>query len=370
MGTFSSVQSRAARTAAIIGTEDEAITVAGTVAEIFSLPAQDGAATKTAEARLEVLSRSGLFGISVPTEHGGIDVSNTVLAEVCAVAASRSATLGEIIAAHFVAAEQIRSHASESQRGTIFSAILAGARLARASARHNNEAADTLVFTASGLAWRLAGKALCTPCTRHADWVLVPARHDGVRAADLVLPTGIEGLNYVANSCEPANGGAQPAEHVLFRDVLVDGDALLQPAGDAATHAVPRSLDLLLEAARQLGASRHALQLLVDDPAGNPVAAGLLSARLAASEAMLAEAGRAVDAAQIGLAEMHRSNAFLAAVAALSVAEETFREIRRAASPEGQSLLTENLSPKLCAILQESGELRRADRQRGPDEEG
>jgi hypothetical protein len=44
MGTHSSAHSRAARTAALIGTEDEAITVAGTVAEVFDFPAEGGAA--------------------------------------------------------------------------------------------------------------------------------------------------------------------------------------------------------------------------------------------------------------------------------------------------------------------------------------
>ncbi|WP_411037160.1 acyl-CoA dehydrogenase family protein [Shinella sp. BYT-45] len=370
MGTLSSAHDRTARTAVIIGTEDEAITVAGTVAQVFSLPMHDAATVKTAEARLDLLSRSGLFGISVPTEHGGIDVSNTVLAEVCAVASSGSATLGEIIAAHFVAVEQVRSHGSESQQGTVFAAVLAGARLARAAARRNNEAADALPLTSSGLAWRLGGEVLCTPCTRHADWLLVPAHQDGGRTAGLLLPTRIEGLHYVANSCEPVNGGAQPAEHVLFKDVLVDGDALLQPVGEAAAHAVPRSLDLLLEAARQLGAGRRALRRFFDAPAGDPVTAGLLSARLAAAEAIVAEAGRTIDAAQIGLAEQHRTNAFLAAASAFTVAEEVAGQIRRASGESGwKPPLTESPSPHVAAILQESGTLRREEYRRQQDRE-
>lgn len=148
MGTLSHAPDRAARTAAIIATEDEAVTVAGTLSGIFALPAENEA---SAEARLDLLCRSGLFGISVPTEHGGIDVSNTVLAEVCALAAARSPALGEILAAHFVAAEEIRGHGSESQGSTVFSAILAGARLARASVRRG-QSADTFSLASGGLA--------------------------------------------------------------------------------------------------------------------------------------------------------------------------------------------------------------------------
>ncbi len=365
MGTFSSALDRPARTAAVIGTEDEAITVAGTVAEVFSFPAEGGAAAGTAEARLDLLSRSGLFGISVPTEHGGIDVSNTVLAEVCTVAASRSAALADVLAAHFVAVEQVRSHGSESQQGTVFSAVLAGGRLARASARRSGESVDALPLVASGLAWRLGGEALCTPCARHADWLLVPAHLDGGRSAGLLLATRIDGLHYVANSCEPAKGGVQPAEHVLFKDVAIDGDALLHSAGEA--HGVPRSLDLLLEAARRIGAARGGMRHLLDDETGDPIETGRLAARLAAAEAMAGEAGRAVDAAQIGLAGQHRTNAFLAAAAALAAAEDAADALRQAGTaPAGEA----SLSPHLAAILRESGRLRRDEHRRPPEEEG
>lgn len=364
MGTFSSALDRPARTAAVIATEDEAITVAGTLAEVFGIPAEGSAGT--AEARLDLLSRSGLFGISVPTEHGGIDVSNTVLAEVCTVAASRSAALADVLAAHFAAVEEVRSHGSESQRGTVFAAVLAGGRLARAAARRSGESIDALPLVASGLAWRLGGEALCTPCARHADWLLVPAHLDGGRPAGLLLSTRIDGLHYVANSCEPAKGGVQPAEHVLFKDVAIDGDALLHSAGETTMHGVPRSLDLLLEAARRIGAARKAMRHLLDDDAGDPLETGHLSARLAAAEAMAGEAGRAVDAAQIGLAGQHRINAFLAAAAALAAAEDAASALRKAGGATGDP----SLSARLAAILQESGRLRREEHRRPPEEEG
>jgi hypothetical protein len=293
----------------------------------------------------------------VPTEHGGIDVSNTVLAEVCALAAARSPALGEILAAHFVAAEEIRGHGSESQSNTVFSAILAGARLARASVRRG-QTADSFSLASGGLAWRLGGEAFCTPCARHADWLLVPVHHEGTKVTHLLLPARGEGLHYVANSCTPAAGGAPPAEHVLFKDVLAEGDALIQTAGEPSPHDVRRSLELLLEAARTLGAGRHALQRLLDDTDGDALTVGLLSARLAAAEAMVAEAGRAIDAAQIGLAGQHRTNAFLAAAAALTVTEEAASAIAGTpATPPAH----------LAAILSESGELRRQARR--PEEE-
>lgn len=360
MGMISSALDRPSRTAAVIGSEDEALTVAGTIAGIFA----NGDAAQTAQARLDLLSRSGLFGISVPTEHGGIDVSNTVLADVCATAAAQSATLADILAAHFVALEQLRSYGTDGHRSVVFSAALAGARLCRATARRNGQDADALPLAASGLAWRLSGEALCTPCTRHADWLLVPARSDGGRMAGVLLATRIEGLHYVANSCEPVDRAAPSAEHVLFKDVAVDADAVLHPPVEAA---VPQSLELLLEAARQLGGGRRAFEGRLASDHDDARDIGLLSARLAAAQAMMAEAGRAIDAAQIGLADQHRTNAFLAATAALAVAHEAAGHVRMAADRNAQPA---DLPPSLAAALRESGQLRRQGHPHPPEQEG
>jgi len=368
MGTISPALERPHRTAAVIGTEDEATTVAGTIAGLFDI-AEPGAGTPgTAEARLELLSRSGLFGVSVPTEHGGIDVSNTVLADICAIAAAHSATLGEILAAHFAALEELRSHGTEGQRNTVFAAALTGARIARAVALpRNGESADALPLTANGLAWRLSGDALCTPCTRHADWMLVPTGSETGKAAGLLLPARIEGLRYVANSCEPPPGGAQPAEHVLFKDVHVDGDALLHAPGETARTGVPQSLDMLLNAARQLGAGRRALRRLLGGTEPEARTVGLVSARLAAAQAIVAEAGRAIDAAQIGLADQHRTNAFHAAAAARLTAQETAGEALTAAE-RGSDAAARHLPPAVAALLDESGRLHLDALKRPPED--
>jgi alkylation response protein AidB-like acyl-CoA dehydrogenase len=353
MGTISSPLDRAPRTAAVIGTEDEAIVVVRTLAGIFGGSGQE---STTAEARLDLLSRSGLLGISVPTDHGGIDVSNTVLAAICTQAAMHSTTFGEILAAHFVGMERLRSWGTEGQQNTVFSAALAGARLAGA-ARRGDGGTEALALIATGLAWRLNGEMLCTPCTRHADWVLVPTRGSSGKLTDLLLPVRIAGLRYAANTCEPANGKPQPAEHVLFKDVLVDGDILLHPAGDGTQQTVPHALELLLEASRLLGVGHRLLRRIMDDPDAAPLAIGLLSARLAAADAMIAEAGRAIDAAQIGLAELHRTNALLAAASALAVAQEATRHVQITRGELSDQPPLAESHPLLAAALLESGQI-------------
>ena len=177
----------------------------------------------------------------------------------------------------------------------------------------------------------------------------------------------LPGLRYAANSCEPAPGGVQPAELVLFKDVLIDGDVLLHAAGEAPQPPVPHALDLLLEASRHLGAGRRALRQVLDG-ATEPLPVGLLAARLAAAEAMAEEAGRAIDAAQIGLAGQHRTNAFRAATAALAVAQEATNGIRQAGSSE-KAGTEPALSAASLAALEQSGRLLIEMHRHAPEEE-
>jgi hypothetical protein len=173
----------------------------------------------------------------------------------------------------------------------------------------------------------------------------VPTRNEAGKRAGLLLPARIDGLRYVANTCEPTDG-AQPPEQVLLKDVPVEGDTLLHETSDASRPAVPHALDLLLAASLQLGAARRTFVAAMD-------AVGLFGARLAAADAMIAEGGRAVDAAQIGLADQHRTNAFLAAAAALAVAQEAGRTIDAVLAGQAEPGL--GLSQQAVAALEESG---------------
>lgn len=378
MGTISPVLDRPARTAALITAEDEAITVARTIAGLFDTSDAGASAPETAEARLELLARSGLFGVSVPTEHGGIDVSNTVLADICSALAEHSETLGEIVAAQFVAVEHVRSYGTEGQRNLLFAAALAGGRLALAHPmRHGGEERSRAAITPSGLGWRLNGEGFCTPCTRHADWLLVPVRNEAGRSVGLLLPTRIDGLHYVANSCEPAADGSQAAERVRFKGVAIDGDALMHPMADAARPDVPQALRLLLDAALQFGTARRNFQRalrLADDsarrnraavPDEHAIAIGSLSVRLTAAEVAIENAGRAIDAAQIGSAEQHRVTAHLSATAACVTAAESevdagavLEELSGRAPAARRGFA--DLPPSIAALLRETGRQRLA----------
>ena len=366
MGTTPAI-GHPARTAALIAAEDEATAVANAIAAGFET------AGTPQLARLELLARSGLLGISVPSEYGGLDASNVALVEICAIAAETSATLAEILATHFVALEQIRSFGTEGQHNTVFPAALAGGRLSEARPLHRNpEDGAPLPLLASGVGWRLTGEAFCTPCARHADWLLVPTRTDGGKVARLLLPTRTDGLHYVANSCEPSATGQQPPLHILLKDVLADSGALLHAFAEEPRMGVPHSLALLLEAAGHIGAGRRMLRRGLDIGEADAFAIGVASLRLAAAEAAAEQAGRAFDAAQIGLAEQHRTKAYLAAATACITAAEAARESREIFEPSAAALMTTTPeggpAPGNTDLLRQLGALRLEQHRRPPED--
>ncbi|SOC45960.1 alkylation response protein AidB-like acyl-CoA dehydrogenase [Rhizobium subbaraonis] len=335
------------RTAALIGSEDEAIAAAGSVArhrdETISPAATGG--EETVVDSLDALSRSGLFGVSIPTEHGGIDVSNTVLTAICAILSEYSTTVGLIACAHFIALERLRSYGTDGQRSVVFAAAFSGARVARVEAMEA-EGAGTLPIAPVGLDFRINGEALCTPRAPHADWLLMPALDATGRPTSLLLPARTDGIRYVANGGAPGEEVASHAERVLFKDVLAEGDVLLHPPRDPSKADVPQALEILLEAARHLGRARRDflhIRQRVDSGAGagdvdHAVhAIGAVSVRIAAAEATLEHGGRAVDAAQIGTAERHRTAAVFAAIVAGIAALEAGRlaacTLRRLSDP-------------------------------------
>jgi alkylation response protein AidB-like acyl-CoA dehydrogenase len=371
MGMNSPVLDRPARSAALIGAEDEAITVARKLAGLFEL-----------DAASDLISRSGLLGVSVPTEHGGIDVSNTVLADICSILAEHSTALGAIVAAHFVAMEHVRSRGTEGQRTMIFSAALAGARLGGVrTLRDGGQEVAELSISPRGLGWRISGELPCTPSASRADWLLVPTRDNAGKQASMLLPTRIGGLHYVANDCGPSPSGAsQAAERALFRDVPVEGDVLLHTVPDKAHPDVPPALELLLEASLQLGAGRRDFQRILHLPEvsaavndGDALAIGSLSVRLAAAEATIENAGRAIDAAQIGAADRHRVSALLAATTACVTSAEGARDARNLlgwiSGRHAVNASRPNRPAHIDGLLRDTGRYRLETRDDEPDED-
>ncbi|MGY3610903.1 MULTISPECIES: SfnB family sulfur acquisition oxidoreductase [unclassified Bradyrhizobium] len=83
-------------------------------------------------AEVERFSQSGLWGITVPKEHGGAGVSNVTLAEVVATIAAADGSLGQIPQNHFYMVEALRLAGTEEQKRLYFNRVLDGERIGNA----------------------------------------------------------------------------------------------------------------------------------------------------------------------------------------------------------------------------------------------
>lgn len=111
----------------------EALAVARQVAAI--LLEQDAERDRTREVPAQVVdlySNSGLWGISVPREFGGAQVSYAVLAEVIAIISAADPSLGQIPQNHYCLLEDIRLQGTPEQQAHFFALALQGHRFANA----------------------------------------------------------------------------------------------------------------------------------------------------------------------------------------------------------------------------------------------
>ncbi|MBD2153808.1 SfnB family sulfur acquisition oxidoreductase [Leptolyngbya sp. FACHB-16] len=117
----------------IITSDAEAVEVAQTLAEEF---AKESAIRdrdrRLPHIELEKLSKSGLLGITVPKEYGGVYVSNVTLANVIKILSEGDSSLGQIPQNHLYMVEAIRLSGTEKQKRYYFQQVLEGKRLGNA----------------------------------------------------------------------------------------------------------------------------------------------------------------------------------------------------------------------------------------------
>lgn len=119
--------------ARVLVSEAEAIAVAHTLAgRIAPTASERDRSRELPREELKWLDASGLLGITVPREFGGLDCSCVTLAEVTRVLSCADPSVGQIPQNHFVFVDVLRANASEAQKSRYFADILAGARLGNA----------------------------------------------------------------------------------------------------------------------------------------------------------------------------------------------------------------------------------------------
>lgn len=161
----------------VIASPEEAIEVARQVADQL----REGAdlrdrSQQLPEAELDLIRQSGLLGIMVPTEYGGIGASHIVLSEVFQILAAADPGVTQIPQPHFSFVDLIVRAGNEEQREFFLGEALAGKRFGNALSERGTKSPgeyNTSLSRQGDGSWLLNGTKYYSTGALQADWVAV-----------------------------------------------------------------------------------------------------------------------------------------------------------------------------------------------------
>ncbi|MGQ3211872.1 MAG: SfnB family sulfur acquisition oxidoreductase [Shinella sp.] len=323
-------------TARRIASEEEALAVARELAGDFI----GGASRRDYERalpyeELDRLSASGLLAITVPSEYGGIDVSNAVLAEVTAILSEADSSIGQIPQNHFYILEALRHDGSEVQKRFYFGRALAGDRFGNALSEVGTKTVGdyNTRITPDGAGFRINGRKFYSTGVLFAHWVVIFALDGEERLTMSFVPRETEGIEIV-DDWDGFGQRTTGSGTTILTDVYVPADAVVQHHKGFERPGTIGSVGQIIHAGVDLGIARAALKETigyvrdrarpwtdsgVERAADDPLTIsriGELAIRIEAAEATLERAGRRVDQAQISLSQENSVAATLAVAAA------------------------------------------------------
>ena len=119
----------------IIQSDAEALEIAHALAEQFKSNAiQRDAQRILPFQEIEAYSQSGLWAITVPKQYGGAEVSSLTVTKIIALMSGVDGSIGQIPQNHFYALEVLRNTGTEQQKQKLYTEVLKGARFGNALA--------------------------------------------------------------------------------------------------------------------------------------------------------------------------------------------------------------------------------------------
>ncbi|HEY0793250.1 MAG TPA: SfnB family sulfur acquisition oxidoreductase, partial [Chthoniobacterales bacterium] len=287
----------------------------------------EGSAERDRERRLpfaevELLSQSGLWGITVPKAYGGPGVSNVTFAEVVKTLSAADASIGQIPQNHFANVEEIRLVGTEAQKKFFFERIMAGDRLGNAAIEAGGKTARDVRTRAvpDGDDLILTGEKFYCTGALFAHWVPVKALDEGDKPVMIIVDKNSPGLTVVDDwsgfgQRTTASGTVKLANVRVPKSHLFDGQQAYR------THTTRGPFSQLIHVAIDVGIALAAIEetarflrsesrpwidahveRATDDPL-TIAAVGDLQYRYHAAEALLERAARQMDRAMEEQAE-------------------------------------------------------------------
>jgi SfnB family sulfur acquisition oxidoreductase len=342
----------------VLGRADEAVTAArayaAAVADGVIERDRDGAARPPA-AELARLDASGLLGITVPRAYGGPELGAAVLAEVIREIAAVDPALAQAPQGHFLFCDALAALGTEKQQRLLFAEVLRGGRLGNGQAERGGHHAQDLKTRLHG--WpaadghaappRLDGKKYYTTGSLTARWIGVTALDDDGSLVLAFVRRDAPGVT-LDTDWNTMGQRATVSGSAAFADVPADPELVIPYAraftGPQSLGARSQLVHTAIQAGIAGGALRDARSFVRDKArpffeaarAGWACTAGedphtvarfgQLATRVAAAEALLAQAaavldetgrvpGSAADAARASVA-VAQAKAFATEVAA------------------------------------------------------
>lgn len=293
--------------------------------------------------QVRALKDSGLLALSVPVEHGGIGAPATVIAEVFRLLAHGDPSLAQIPHSHYTFLEAVRLQGTEEQQAFFFEKVLDGALFANAQSERGPHPidVDTTTLVPDGDRYVLEGRKFYSTGALFADWVIVRASlperpgdtpTSSTPKALAFVPADAEGLQ-VVDDWDGMGQRTTASGTVTLEAVSVQAEQVVaftpifkQPSVyGARAQLFHAALDVgiataaLAEGVRQAAKARPHFEAGVDAAGDDPTlvhVAGELTVTVRGAQALLIEAGRAVDAAAADLDEDSAATASVAVAVA------------------------------------------------------
>ncbi|NOP97077.1 SfnB family sulfur acquisition oxidoreductase [Mycolicibacterium fortuitum] len=314
-----------------VASAEAALAVAAELSRTFA----EGAGARDAHRilpheQVRALKESGLLALTVPADHGGLDVPVAVLAEVLWLIAHGDPSIGQIPHSHFTFLEALRLQGSPQQQAYFYGLVADGALFANAQSERGPHPVDvdTTTLTASDAGYVLGGRKYYSTGALFADWLVVRAsRSDGsaqvptatTPKAIAFVPRDAAGVEIVddwdgmgqrttASGTVTLDAVEVPAAHVVeFSPIFAR--PTVYGARAQVLHAaldVGIATGALEEAVRQAAKARPHFEASVSSAVEDPTlvqVAGELTVTVRGAQVLLAEAARQVDTARADLTE-------------------------------------------------------------------
>lgn len=302
----------------VIRDDAEAIAVAQRIAAFL----REGAAERDRQRRVpadvvDAFSNSGLWGITVPREYGGAEVSFATLARVIAIVSAADPSLGQIPQNHYCLLEDIRLQGTEEQKRFFFDLVLKGHRFANALSETGGKTVTDIQtrLVGEGEGYRIDGrKGYCTG-SLYAHWIGVLALDEQGRGQLAFVERGTPGLVVVddwdsigqrttSSGTVIADGLRVPAFNLFPSYRSYEVPTLAGPFAQLTTAAIDAGIGRAAIDDSIAFIREHArpwVDAKVDKAGDDPltiIQIGSLEIRQEAAEALLERAGWVLDAAK------------------------------------------------------------------------